>query len=120
MLVHRAVAFGFLWPTLGLTVGAGLQIRITFKNQELLRGVTWEVKRGERVGLVGENTSRCIELCQPRSSSHAALAHSLLHDQKSAMSLSLHVHDHMCLIAVRPAPYDCLPWLCIRLSFLLL
>lgn len=33
---------------------AGLQIRITFKNQELLRGVNWEVKRGERVGLVGE------------------------------------------------------------------
>ena len=31
-----------------------LQIRITFKNHELLRGVSWDVKRGERVGLVGE------------------------------------------------------------------
>ena len=57
-----------LWPTIGLTVGAGLQIRITFKNQELLRGVTWDVKRGERVGLVGENI-QMHELCQPRSSS---------------------------------------------------
>ena len=31
-----------------------LQIRMTFKNHELLRGVSWDVKRGERVGLVGE------------------------------------------------------------------
>ena len=27
---------------------------MTFKNHELLRGVSWDVKRGERVGLVGE------------------------------------------------------------------
>ncbi len=32
------------------------QIRITFKNQELLKGVSWEVKKGERVGLVGESS----------------------------------------------------------------
>jgi ABC-type polysaccharide/polyol phosphate transport system ATPase subunit len=31
-----------------------MQVRITFKNQELLKGVCWEVKKGERVGLVGE------------------------------------------------------------------
>lgn len=31
-----------------------LQVRITFKNQELLKGVSWDVKKGERVGLVGE------------------------------------------------------------------
>ena len=35
-----------------------LQIRITFKNHELLRGVSWDVKKGERVGLVG--TSHCV------------------------------------------------------------
>lgn len=28
---------------------------ITFKNQAVLRGVSWEVKKGERVGLVGVN-----------------------------------------------------------------
>lgn len=31
-----------------------LQVRITFKNHELLRGINWDVKRGERVGLVGK------------------------------------------------------------------
>ena len=30
-----------------------MQVYITFKNHELLRGVNWDVKRGERVGLVG-------------------------------------------------------------------
>lgn len=34
--------------------GCHWQVRITFKNHELLRGVSWDVKRGERVGLVGE------------------------------------------------------------------
>ena len=33
-----------------------LQIRMTFKNHELLRGVSWDVKRGERVGLVGKTS----------------------------------------------------------------
>ncbi|BDA42998.1 probable energy-dependent translational throttle protein EttA [Coccomyxa sp. Obi] len=40
------------------TVSSGVKledIRITFKNQELLKGVSWEVKKGERVGLVGVN-----------------------------------------------------------------
>ena len=39
------------------TVSSGVKLEdvsITFKNQQLLRGVSWEVKRGERVGLVGE------------------------------------------------------------------
>ena len=38
------------------TVSSGVKLEdvcITFKNQQLLRGVSWEVKRGERVGLVG-------------------------------------------------------------------
>jgi ABC-type lipopolysaccharide export system ATPase subunit len=30
------------------------QISITFKNQQVLQDVSWEVKKGERVGLVGE------------------------------------------------------------------
>ena len=29
-------------------------VSITFKNQQVLRGVSWDVKTGERVGLVGE------------------------------------------------------------------
>ena len=33
------------------------QISITFKNQQVLRDVSWEVKKGERVGLVGERHS---------------------------------------------------------------
>ncbi|CAL8469003.1 g8544 [Coccomyxa elongata] len=40
------------------TVSSGVKledIRITFKNQELLKGVSWDVKKGERVGLVGVN-----------------------------------------------------------------
>lgn len=38
------------------TISSGIKlenISITFKNQQVLRGVTWEVKKGERVGLVG-------------------------------------------------------------------
>lgn len=38
------------------TVSSGIKlenISITFKNQQVLRGVTWDVKKGERVGLVG-------------------------------------------------------------------
>ena len=31
-----------------------LQVSITFKNQQVLQDVSWEVKKGERVGLVGE------------------------------------------------------------------
>ncbi len=30
------------------------QISMTFKNQQVLKDVSWEVKKGERVGLVGE------------------------------------------------------------------
>lgn len=32
-----------------------LQISINFKNHQVLKDVTWDVKRGERVGLVGVN-----------------------------------------------------------------
>jgi len=43
------------------TVSSGVKLEdvaITFKNQQVLRGVSWDVKTGERVGLVGEcNTS---------------------------------------------------------------
>lgn len=34
---------------------AALQITKTFKGNELLKGVTWDVKKGQRVGLVGVN-----------------------------------------------------------------
>lgn len=32
-----------------------LQVSITFKNQQVLRDISWDVKKGERVGLVGVN-----------------------------------------------------------------
>ena len=32
----------------------GLQVAMTFKNQQVLVNCSWEVKKGERVGLVGE------------------------------------------------------------------
>ena len=32
-----------------------LQISITFKNQQVLKDVSWDVKKGEKVGLVGVN-----------------------------------------------------------------
>ena len=32
-----------------------MQIAITFKNQQVLKDVSWDVKKGERVGLVGIN-----------------------------------------------------------------
>lgn len=38
----------------GGVVLACLQVSITFKNQQVLKDCTWEVKKGERVGLVGE------------------------------------------------------------------
>ena len=34
---------------------APVQIAITFKNQQVLRDISWDVKKGERVGLVGVN-----------------------------------------------------------------
>jgi len=39
------------------TVSSGVKLEdvaITFKNQQVLRGVSWDVKTSERVGLVGE------------------------------------------------------------------
>jgi hypothetical protein len=37
-----------------------VQISMTFKNQQVLKDCTWEVKKGERVGLVGGSTGdRC-------------------------------------------------------------
>jgi ATPase subunit of ABC transporter with duplicated ATPase domains len=30
-------------------------VYVTFRNQEVLKGVSWDVKTGERVGLVGAN-----------------------------------------------------------------
>eukprot|EP00966_Prymnesium_polylepis_P125463 2900677-Prymnesium_polylepis.1 len=29
--------------------------KLRFRNQEVLRGVTWDVQTGQRVGLVGDN-----------------------------------------------------------------
>ncbi|KAK9842531.1 hypothetical protein WJX81_004688 [Elliptochloris bilobata] len=46
------------WQKSASTVSSGVKLEdvcITFKNQQLLRGVSWDVKRGERVGLVGIN-----------------------------------------------------------------
>lgn len=31
------------------------QVAITFKNQQVLKDISWDVKKGERVGLVGVN-----------------------------------------------------------------
>jgi len=53
------------------TVSSGVKledISVTFKNQQLLRGVSWDVKRGERVGLVGARAAayprqRCRSTC---------------------------------------------------------
>lgn len=40
----------------GITSGIRLEnISMTFKNQQVLKNCTWEVKKGERVGLVGVN-----------------------------------------------------------------
>lgn len=40
----------------GISSGIRLQnISLTFKNQQVLKDCTWEVKKGERVGLVGVN-----------------------------------------------------------------
>lgn len=50
---------GFVGQLVLISVPWELQIRITFKNQELLKGVSWEVKKGERVGLVGMFHSKC-------------------------------------------------------------
>ena len=49
------------------TVSSGVKLEdvsITFKNQQLLRGVSWEVKRGERVGLVGAPGPKLVPLLQ--------------------------------------------------------
>lgn len=32
-----------------------LQVSITFKNQQVLKDISWDVKKGEKVGLVGVN-----------------------------------------------------------------
>ncbi|PRW33209.1 ABC transporter F family member 5 [Chlorella sorokiniana] len=42
----------------GSGIGSGIKlenIAITFKNQQVLRDISWDVKKGERVGLVGVN-----------------------------------------------------------------
>ncbi|KAL4439755.1 hypothetical protein ABPG75_002756 [Micractinium tetrahymenae] len=39
-------------------IGSGIKLEnvaITFKNQQVLRDISWDVKKGERVGLVGVN-----------------------------------------------------------------
>ena len=55
-------------PAGASTVSSGIKledISITFKNQQVLRGVTWDVKKGERVGLVGAGfvggAATCVE-----------------------------------------------------------
>lgn len=44
-----------LLRTLACLTSAHLQVVKTFKGNELLKGVTWDCKKGERVGLVGVN-----------------------------------------------------------------
>ena len=39
-----------------------LQISKTFKDQQVLKDISWDVKRGERVGLVGGHTHHAIFL----------------------------------------------------------
>eukprot|EP00208_Stichococcus_sp_RCC1054_P004289 CAMPEP_0206141502 /NCGR_PEP_ID=MMETSP1473-20131121/13139_1 /ASSEMBLY_ACC=CAM_ASM_001109 /TAXON_ID=1461547 /ORGANISM="Stichococcus sp, Strain RCC1054" /LENGTH=931 /DNA_ID=CAMNT_0053536099 /DNA_START=181 /DNA_END=2976 /DNA_ORIENTATION=+ len=42
----------------GVGIGSGVKlenIHLAFRNQQVLRGVSWDVKKGERVGLVGIN-----------------------------------------------------------------
>lgn len=47
----------------GISSGLRLEgISMTFKNQAVLQDVTWEVKRGERVGLVGAARARRVLL----------------------------------------------------------
>ena len=53
----RGGAGGGDGPAAGASsVSSGVKLEdvcITFKNQQVLRGVSWDVKTGERVGLVG-------------------------------------------------------------------
>jgi len=54
------------------TVSSGVKledISVTFKNQQLLRGVSWDVKRGERVGLVGARGAARPRRRRPRRQS---------------------------------------------------
>jgi hypothetical protein len=53
-----APAYMYLTPCFALTGHSAApctQISMTFKNQQVLTNCTWEVKKGERVGLVGES-----------------------------------------------------------------
>ncbi len=52
---------------------AGLmQIAKTFKEQQVLKDISWDVKRGERVGLVGELFSS-LEITEATSGCPAKL-----------------------------------------------
>ena len=46
-----------------------LQVSMTFKNHQVLKDCSWEVKKGERVGLVGEyritRDCKCWHVCHP-------------------------------------------------------
>lgn len=37
-----------------------MQIAVTFRNQQVLKDCSWEVKKGERVGLVGKINARVL------------------------------------------------------------
>jgi ABC-type polysaccharide/polyol phosphate transport system ATPase subunit len=42
-----------LTPSSSFCLPFFIQIAVTFKNQQVLSNCSWEVKKGERVGLVG-------------------------------------------------------------------
>ena len=50
LVAHEGIARHMASPS-----SNAVQIAITFKNQQVLKDVSWDVKKGERVGLVGIN-----------------------------------------------------------------
>ena len=88
-----------------------LQIRMTFKNHELLRGVNWDVKRGERVGLVGESVIPATLIMKrnwPSESFHmlcSQMARPLLGVKKAPMKLK---DDSSCTIWLFACLMTCL------------
>ncbi len=60
--------------TLSCLASCVTQVSMTFKNQQVLKDCSWEVKKGERVGLVGEQTGTQAAVASPHSDSFQQLA----------------------------------------------